>query len=128
MMNLLTETTSVLKTYGKSLNDIIAVQGSDFAITVEDFIKLADVTYNDGYGSPEVAEDLLVIGDGWWLERATYDGSEWWEYKEYPKILPITEKNIFALTVNQSMGNVYLGWGKLSEMNGIKAEVVQWEE
>ena len=32
-----------------------------------------------------MAEDLVVVGDNWWIERRDYDGSEWWEYKEKPK-------------------------------------------
>lgn len=42
-------------------------------------------TYDSGYGKSEVAEDLVIVGDGWWLERNEYDGAEWWEYKETPK-------------------------------------------
>ena len=33
----------------------------------------------------EVAEDLVVVGDNWWIERHEYDGNEWWEYKEKAK-------------------------------------------
>lgn len=90
-MNLYKETEAKLRENGKSIADIIAVQGNDFGITVEDFIELAKNTdYDDGYGGQEVASDLLVIGKNWWLERAEYDGSEWWEFKKFPKI----KKNI----------------------------------
>ena len=27
----------------------------------------------------------VAVGDNWWLERAEYDGSEWWEFKTIPK-------------------------------------------
>ena len=94
-MNLYEETVRKLRENGKTIADIIAVQGGDFGITVEDFIELAKNTdYDDGYGGQEVASDLLVIGKNWWLERAEYDGSEWWEFKKYPKI----KKNIQAVS------------------------------
>lgn len=41
-------------------------------------------SYGHHPGTEEVATDLLVVGDGWWLERHEYDGSEWWEHKALP--------------------------------------------
>ena len=116
MENLLEETRRILKEHGKTIKDIVAVQGADFGIRVDAFIRLADTLYDDGYGSPEVAEDLIVIGDGFWLERHEYDGSEWWEYKECPAILEnIMEVN--ALTVNQCEFNCSCGWETLKRLN-----------
>lgn len=115
-MNLLKETKLILKENGKSIKDIIAVQGKDFAISVENFINLADTDYDSGYGSPKVAEDLLIIGKDFWLERHEYDGSEWWEYKESPGILEnIVE--VTALTVNQCGFNCSCGWETLKNLN-----------
>ena len=37
-----------------------------------------------------VALDLVVVGEGWWLERCDYEGAEWWEFKT----LPIKSENI----------------------------------
>ena len=85
-MNLLKETKTILKKNGKTIKDIVAVQGADFAISVDNFLALADVEYDNGFGSPKVAEDLLVIGKDVWLERHEYDGSEWWEYKSIPNL------------------------------------------
>ena len=35
----------------------------------------------------------MLVGDGWWIERFEYDGSEWWEFKTIPieksKVVPI---------------------------------------
>lgn len=91
MKNLLEETKRVLADHNKSMEDVVAIQGEKFGISIDRFIKLADRKYDSGFGGTEVAEDLKVIGDGWWLERHEYDGSEWWEFKEMPKILPISE-------------------------------------
>lgn len=116
MENLLKETKRILKDYGKTIKDIVAVQGEDFGIRVDDFIRLADTLYDDGFGSPKVAQDLVVIGNGFWLERHEYDGSEWWEYKECPAILEnIMEVN--ALTVNQCEFDCSCGWETLAGLN-----------
>lgn len=86
-MNLLEETVKVLADNGKSLSDIVAVQGNDFGISIDEFIRLASETnYDNGYGTQEVAEDLVIIGKDWWLERAEYDGAEWWKFKQFPQI------------------------------------------
>ncbi len=51
----------------------------------ETFLKELDFEYNNGYGSQELS-GLVWFNDNSWLERGEYDGSEWWAYKEYPKI------------------------------------------
>jgi len=83
--NLLKGTIQILENYGKTLTDVEWIGTSGYEITFEQFITLADVEYDAGYGAQKVATDLLVVGNGWWLERHEYDGSEWWEYKECPK-------------------------------------------
>lgn len=83
--NLKSETLTILKKYNKSHFDIKWVGCRSFKIPIEEFWELADRMYDAGYGGQEVAEDLLVVGENWWLERHEYDGAEWWEYKELPK-------------------------------------------
>ena len=86
MTNLWEETLRELGTYGKTFKDVKYIQGSDFGITKENFEQVAKKSdYDSGFGGAEVAEDLVIVGDSWWLERHEYDGSEWWEYKEKPK-------------------------------------------
>ncbi len=85
MRNLLKETIDDLAKNGKTLDDVAWIGCKDFMIPMDEFLRLADANYDDGYGGTEVADDLVVVGDGWWLERHNYDGSEWWEYKEQPK-------------------------------------------
>ena len=54
--------------------------------------KVLDIDYDDGYGSQEIAADLVVaFTDGGFLRREEYDGSEWWEY-EPPFRGPETQK------------------------------------
>lgn len=90
-INLLTETKDELEMHGKTLNDIRWVGCYDYEIPLEQFMSLADKVYDNGFGGQKVAADLIVVGDDWWLERAEYEGAEWWEYKHYPTGLPKSE-------------------------------------
>lgn len=88
MKNLLGETTEVILGHGHKLSDVVRVQTKDHAGTWEDFMNLAaNVNYDAGFGGEEINTDLKIIGVDWWLERGTYDGSEWWEYKRLPEWL-----------------------------------------
>lgn len=84
-MNLLKETEEVLREHGKTFDDVLWIGGNEFTISIEDFKKLADVEYNNGFGAPEVAVDLVVVGRDWWLERTVYDGAEDWAFKTLPE-------------------------------------------
>jgi len=83
--NLYKDTLDILKEYGKTFDDVQWCGSPDYYMTPERFKELASGTqYDASYGSQEVARDLLVVGDGFWLERHEYDGSEWWEFKAIP--------------------------------------------
>ena len=83
-INLLTETETVLKGYGKSLDDIIwfGTEAEEFSNNLVEFLNKH---YDAGFGGQEISPDLVLVGKDFWLERHEYDGSEWWEYKQYPK-------------------------------------------
>jgi hypothetical protein len=51
----------------------------------EFFLAAIDYEYDCGYGCQELA-GIIWYTDGTWSERAEYDGSEWWEYREVPEI------------------------------------------
>lgn len=86
--NLLEETIRALSSHELSYSDVKWVGSTDgrYVVSFETFALMANQTYDAGYGGVEVIQDLVVVGDGWWLERHEYDGSEWWEYKEQPRI------------------------------------------
>lgn len=113
-MNLLKETKSILKEHNLTIKDILYVQGYEFGISVENFLKLADTEYDSGYGAQKVANDLIVVGEDWWLERHEYDGAEWWEYKELPKKNPII-KEVTTLIAEEPC----IWWGSLAELNNL---------
>jgi hypothetical protein len=120
MKNLWEETIQILEDNGKTFRDVVSICGSEFQITKEDFEKYSKTYYDSGYGAAEVAEDLLVIGEDFWLERHEYDGSEWWEFKTMPKRKDLPFKHINALTVGQSIANKgfdRVGWCSLAQLN-----------
>jgi len=84
MVNLKEQTIRTLHVFNKEPEDIKWVGCNKFKIPIDEFWELANRYYDNGYGSEEVAHDLLVVGEDWWLERNEYDGSEWWEYKTAP--------------------------------------------
>ena len=86
-INLLEETERALACHNKTWDDISWIGGNDFYISVEQFKEAAkDTNYDCGYGSEEVAIDLVIcFYNGSWLSRAEYDGSEWWRYNAYPQ-------------------------------------------
>ena len=88
MANLLHETVEILKAHNKTMQDILWVGCTDLNMrtTVEDFVKRANENYDDGYGFENVNTGLIVVGTDFWLERHTYDGAEWWEFKQKPNI------------------------------------------
>lgn len=85
--NLLEETLNVMKSCHKDWVDIDFIAFKDnMTISVADFKKHANAEYDSGFGGAEVSENLVIVfKDGSWLERAEYDGSEWWEYKKTPE-------------------------------------------
>lgn len=86
VQNLLTETINTLASFGKHESQVTFVGSRDgkYAISWDEFTRIADITYHSGFGGQEIATDLVVVGADWWLERHEYDGSEWWEYKCLP--------------------------------------------
>ncbi len=49
---------------------------------LENFLEGLNVEYDNGFNHQYLAGRIL-FEDETWLERATYDGSEWWEYRAY---------------------------------------------
>jgi hypothetical protein len=83
MTNLLSETRDSIEQSGHSPEDITFGGSADavYRMTWAEFEKLADVEYDSGYGSAEVATDLVIrFSDGKSMWRHEYDGSEGWDY------------------------------------------------
>lgn len=91
-MNLLYETIETLYGFGKTIDDVQWIGSKNITIPVENFLEIANQSYDSGYGTPMVADDLVIVGDGWWLERYEYDGAERWIFKTAPKKPSIERK------------------------------------
>ena len=120
-MNLRNETLEVLQRNGKRRSDVKYVCGDDFRISREQFWKLADTEY-DPYGAPEIATDLTLIGEDFWMERGEYDGVEVWDFHTMPDTTGLPIRKITALSVRQynAVCNPEydkIGWETLSELN-----------
>jgi hypothetical protein len=89
-VKLLQETLEIMSQHNKTPADVRWVGSFDgmFVGTWPDFVSRANFEYNPGSGSNEVAMNLVVVGDDWWLERGEYDGSEWWDFKTVPTMQP----------------------------------------
>lgn len=82
-------------------------------------LRNTQIQNDEGYGAPEVATDLLVVGADFWLERCEYDGSEWWEFKQMPKCKNLPFKAITSLAVqqyNKNSDDCCCGWETLSKL------------
>lgn len=113
--NLRREILTVLEANGKTSADVrwAGARNGALALSWEEFARLADRDYDAGYGYCEVATDLVVVGDDWWLQRHCYAGKEWWQYNTPPllgKGLPF--KRIFAEAADRSLEDP-----KLADMN-----------
>jgi len=93
-MNLLKETIEIIISNGKSVKNVVWVGNRKRKIAWEKFSAIADIEYDEGFGGSEIAADLIIAGEDWWLERGEYDGSEWWEFKTMP-IEPTGEDNLY---------------------------------
>lgn len=121
MANLLLETKEILEVNGKTIEDIKWVGNGKYFVDINKFLEISNTDYDDGYGSQQVACDLIVVGDDWWLERREYDGSEWWELKSMPS-KPEEYMDLKYLTVEQAEknGKRLVGWSNLKELNKVE--------
>lgn len=112
-MNFLEETGCKLEDSDYSPEDIafIGSEISGHSCTWSEFTVLANAEYDEGFGAPKVAEDLVIVfKDGAQLKREEYDGSEWWELHK-PFNQPAHTKPI------QSLFARGVGWASLSDIN-----------
>ena len=96
--NLLRETLDYLAFHQIRPEDVRGVTYGKKLGTWADFARLADRDYRaGGYG---VQASLVLIGDGWWLERGRDAGGEWWQLARTRTLpasgLPLEAGDIFA--------------------------------
>jgi hypothetical protein len=52
----------------------------------KNFLDALNFEYDSGYGGQELHGTVWLTRENTWLSRGEYDGSEWWEYNECPKV------------------------------------------
>ena len=111
--------TNICKEIEDGLNEVfedkseiawIGSRNGAYAMGADEFFdRFKGLEYDSGFGGQEVADDLVVVlNDGSWLERREYDGSEWFEYFNQPK-LTLRPKRFFKITGG--------AWESLEKMN-----------
>ena len=113
MTNLLKETLHVLEQNGKETEDVAWCGSENYGYLLwSEFAAIAEYTdYDNGYGAPESATDLVVVGQDWWLAREEYDGSEGWDFRRLPK-RPGGNNKIRRLKTHD------IGWDSVLDING----------
>ena len=100
-MNLKKETIKAINESEHSKGSVVFVGSSesDYGMSYEEFEKISDFEYDNGYGAQEVPYDLIVLfDDNSYLERDEYDGAECWRLAgkiNYKRVLiPFTQKGL----------------------------------
>lgn len=115
-MNLWEETIDDLKHHDKSWNDVIWVGTSRTEISKDTFEALAKKTnYDEGYGWQEVATNLIIVGNNWFMQRDEYDGAERWIFRTMFS-RPKKKVNVSHLSIHPG----HSGWETLEELNNIE--------
>ena len=98
-MNLLKETLTDIENSGHEVSDIVYIGSSEsaFCCVWSEYETLANIEYDEAYGSQKIASDLIIVfSDGQSMWRHEYDGSEWWMYSK-PFKIPANKKKIITL-------------------------------
>lgn len=84
-MTLLTETEQALRRRNKEPGDVRWVGGAQYWFSWDEFARLAaEIGDDEGDGQTIIAEDLVIVGEAWWLQRGADGGSEWWQFRTAP--------------------------------------------
>lgn len=79
VINLLKETDEFLERNGIRWCDVNFVASRGKRFSPEQFKQYAKkIKYDNGYGLPEIVEDLMLVGKKFAIIRLQYDGAEWW--------------------------------------------------
>ena len=111
MTNLFDETVKILKIHSKTIADIEYIGSPETKINTNKALQLMKKTnYYNSFGRQEVAQNLMIKGDGFIMTRGEYDGSEWWDYMPSELSLPQVDTDVKSLETQE-------GWESLEEIN-----------
>ena len=98
-MNLLEETIEAIENSGHEIEDIIFIgsEESGYCCDWDEFKVLANIEYDSGVGSQEIASDLIIVfSDMSTMWRHEYHGSENWQFPKH-FVMPKDKKKIITL-------------------------------
>ncbi len=114
MTNLYDETVEVLERNNKTIADIEYIGSPETKINTNKALELMKKTnYHSGFGGQEIAENLMIKGNGFIMTRGEYDGSEWWDYIKTDPYLPQVDTDVKSFKAN-------IGWDSLEGINGLE--------
>lgn len=125
------ETITRLEENGKTFDDVEWIGGDDFEISKENFKRISNFIYDDGYGCQEVAEDIKLVGKDFIMIRWEYDGSEGWQFiKTKPtgivrEINNLAESEAETYWSDQGYDDVYFCNNHLKTLNEINKK---WDD
>ena len=75
-VNFKKEILDTLKINNKTTKDIEWLGFNDCVIEndIENFLSLADIGHEVGFGCPTIDDSFLIVGKDWWIEVDDYDG------------------------------------------------------
>lgn len=100
-----------LQEHEKSLNDIIWIGSQDFSIPIDNFCQLAS-TIPEYERDNDVAEDIIISGKDFWVEREIFENNGKWVYKVTPQKAK-DEYTINALNFNHFSSEQFEMWEKI---------------
>lgn len=113
------EVVEFLEDNGKTKQDVLWCGSEKFwYFSLDELFEIAPkVHYDDGFWGQEIAKDLLIVWEDFWLERWEYDWSEWWEFKQMPKRpdtynKPVTIRNWDSWATLEEMNRPGWKWGE----------------
>lgn len=84
-VNFLDETESNLEAGEWTWNDVRFVYANGHYFTDMNIVReMMDFEYDPESNRAEIDQTLMIVGDGWYLERIVYSGEEWWEPGSFP--------------------------------------------
>lgn len=117
--NFLDETRTAIHESNRKTSDVLFIGSADgkYRVSWDQFKKIADFEYDDGFGSQKIAKDLIVcFKDGNFLERWEYDGSEGWTVLEKKNFSELDDYEEFTTVIGED-DDARWWWRTLYELN-----------
>lgn len=116
-MNFQRETLEAIERSRHTIEDVMFIGSSDgmYRMTMDKFLQVSDFEYDDGYGSPKIAQDLIIyFKDKTYITREEYDGAEWWQINN---VNVYSEDDDYVDFDKLKVNPRQIGWKTVEEIN-----------